>query len=113
MNIFCDYDIVRELLKPKQFSIKNILAPLVLTTLQNLILIVMVYSGNKATAEVKKTAVVISGLMKEFDDDFDDITKFLSLIGTRSLQLRNVFFEINWDVFLTVSLNFEPITLIK
>jgi hypothetical protein len=71
-----------------------------------LLLIFVIHAGSAMTKEAQRTIVIISKLLSESDItkvQKNDLMCFAQVIRGRNLHLENVFFRINWKVFLTVS----------
>lgn len=87
-----------------QFNFISLLPHLILIALQYFYKAFAVVSGSRTTAEAEKTSKIISRIMNDCSvEETYEFKKFLMQVQTRNLNIRNVFFSINWNVLLTVS----------
>lgn len=114
VSIFSSFWMVRELLKAfssnQQVVFINFVPYLLLILFQYASTIVVIHSGNSTTSEAERTAKILGKMISESDyERYLDFKKFLTQIRTRNLNVQNIFFKINWNVFLTVSFVTEMI----
>lgn len=103
INIFCDYEVVREIWISKADPTSSIIAPGILSILQYYILILMGHYGYSTSQEAEETSTVVGRLMQSLDTDQKDFQNFLLLTKTRNLNLQNSLFVCNWNVLVAVS----------
>lgn len=94
-------------MKSSKLVITNIIAPSILSGLQYFIMFLMVRAGSSLTDEAEQTSHVVGRLMSNGNADSQEFCKLLSLTKSRNLIVKNVFFEINWNVLLAVNCTFD------
>lgn len=65
-------------------------------------IIFICHTGSSTTEEAEQTPLIIGQLM--FISESARIEKILRQIQARNLKLRNIFFTVDFDIFLVVSL---------
>lgn len=105
-------DLLKALLTSEQVDFINHVPHLLLILYQIITTIVVIHSGSATTCEAERTSMILGKLISESDyERYLDFKKFLTQIQTRNLNIQNVFFKINWNVFLTVNVVTEMIDL--
>lgn len=64
---------------------------------------VMAYAGSSINAEAEMTKTVIARLMSRQDGDVRELNALLTQIQTRNFNVQTIFFNVNWNVIITVS----------
>lgn len=109
-DVFSAFAIIREIIKLEDIKVA-LLPHIILIANQFLKKCIMSHSGSSTTKEAENTSIIVSRIISERQNgsDLAGWKTFLSLIGTRNLNLQNVFFKINWNILLGVSKLLETV----
>lgn len=104
-NLFSVYSIVASVLKRTGNFDTILLADGSWFVMQFIILILICYAGASATETALNTKVILNQLVNAYDES-DSIRKtmesFSTQIQSRNLNLQTTFFNINWQLLLSV-----------
>lgn len=107
-DIFGAYGVLRELIaKVKlQFLLYFFIGNSVWITIQYAIKVFLVHAGSSTTNEAEKSIATLAkaaGSLNSNDILKSDLMTLIAQLKCRNMKLKNVFFEINWNLILTVS----------
>lgn len=103
-DIFCAFAIIREVLKPEMKHIALIPHAMLLVN-EYFRKFLMAHAGCSTTTEAEKTSVILARIMNETPEESEVkcLKNLLSQFRTRNLNIKSAFFNVNWNIILSVS----------
>lgn len=105
--VFGAYGVLHELIRPTQLSFATIYLNGIGFLNQLTLITTVVFTGSITTAEAEKTALIYNkttSLSELNENQKIDYIYLMTQIRSRNLNIQNIFFNLNWNVFLAVSL---------
>jgi hypothetical protein len=104
-NIFLCYGVLSEFVSNSKIKMYTLLLNLSWIVMMYLLMGMMAYSGSSVATKANEVKKTVNRILNDFEmtNDFTlKLHNFLTRLQCQNLEVRNVFFAINWQILVAV-----------